>query len=95
MACSGDDLRRLDLVKQEQDFDMGEFKDACKSFGRKPPGERDAGFLSAPEVILRVRTLGAYETDGVECLGHMISIFSCRLSKMRPAVRLTHERETK
>ena len=92
MAGAGDDLRRFDLMKEEQDLDMGEFSDACESFGRKTPRELDAGFLSAPEVVLRVGANGAYEAHGFECRGHMIFIFSCRLSKMELAVRLTDER---
>ena len=89
MAGASDDFRRFDLVKEEQDLDMGKFSDACEGLGGELAGKRDAGFLSTPEVVLRVRANGAYKTDGFEWRGHRTSIFSPGAVENAPG-RSTH-----
>jgi hypothetical protein len=56
VACTRDNFRRLDLVKDEQDLNVRELREALQGVGRELFGEYDARFLSTPEVVFGVRS---------------------------------------
>lgn len=92
MPLAGDDLFKFHLMEEEQDLDVGEAGDSREGFGGEPALRRNVGFLSAPGIVLGVRTCRANEPDSFDRFGHKTFIFSRRLSKMGPPVRLTDER---
>jgi hypothetical protein len=54
VACTRDNFPRFDLVKDEQYLNVRELREALQSVGRELVGERDARFLSTPEVVFGV-----------------------------------------
>jgi hypothetical protein len=56
MPSTSNDLRWLDLMEEEQDFHMGKFGQPLQRFSRELFRKGDAGFLSTPKIIFRVRT---------------------------------------
>ena len=55
MPSASNDLGRLDLMEEEQNFDVGELGQPLQGLRHEPLGKLDAGFLSTPEVVFCVR----------------------------------------
>src|SRR4029079_8876723 len=70
VASTGDDLRRIYLVKVEQHFDVRELAESGQRVRRELRRQLDARLLAAPEIILRMRSYGLHVPDRLDFDAH-------------------------